>query len=398
MGGDAASHERRRPALRVLLASTGLAGHLGPLLPFGEAARRRGDEVLLAVPPAQAELAQQSGLPWQLTADPPRDRVAAVMERFANATRRERWALIDRELFGRLQTEAALPALERLWQDFCPQLVLREPCEYASAVLAERQHTPHHQVAISLAEVESAALKLAAGAVDPHHEGVSAAIRRSGYLSRFPQSLDPSPYPRTLRYREPEPAAAGPSQRWGPEGGGPLVYLTLGTMAPRLPAAATAYRALLEAVSGLPLRALLTVGRTFERELLLPVPANVRVERWVPQAEALAEASLVVCHGGSGTTLGALGAGLPLVMLPMFADQLPNAARAARAGAAVVVRAPGLPGGPIATFGPDQVAAIRAAISRVLQDAEVTKAARRVQAEMLGQPRVDQLLDQLASG
>jgi UDP:flavonoid glycosyltransferase YjiC (YdhE family) len=72
------------------------------------------------------------------------------------------------------------------------------------------------------------------------------------------------------------------------------------------------------------------------------VPENVRVERWVPQAEALAQASLVVCHGGSGTVLGALAANLPLVIMPLFADQFANARTLAGAGAAAVVEPAGL--------------------------------------------------------
>ena len=63
----------------------------------------------------------------------------------------------------------------------------------------------------------------------------------------------------------------------------------------------------------------------------------MRVERWVPQPEALARASLVVCHGGSGTVLGTLAAGIPLIILPLFADQLANARMLAEAGAARVV-------------------------------------------------------------
>ena len=66
-------------------------------------------------------------------------------------------------------------------------------------------------------------------------------------------------------------------------------------------------------------------------------PANVRVERWVPQEEALAQASLIVCHGGSGTVLGALAAELPLIILPLFADQFANARALEAAGAARVV-------------------------------------------------------------
>ena len=44
-----------------------------------------------------------------------------------------------------------------------------------------------------------------------------------------------------------------------------------------------------------------------------------------------------MCHGGSGTTLGALAAGLPLVIVPLFADQPANAKRVAEVGAGLVV-------------------------------------------------------------
>jgi UDP:flavonoid glycosyltransferase YjiC (YdhE family) len=63
------------------------------------------------------------------------------------------------------------------------------------------------------------------------------------------------------------------------------------------------------------------------------VPANVRVLSWVPQAHLLPRADLVVHHGGSGTTLGALAVGVPQLVLPQGADQFANADALASAGA-----------------------------------------------------------------
>ena len=57
----------------------------------------------------------------------------------------------------------------------------------------------------------------------------------------------------------------------------------------------------------------------------------------MPQQDALARARLVVCHGGSGTVLGTLAAGLPLIIMPLFADQATNGERLAGVGAARVV-------------------------------------------------------------
>ena len=76
------------------------------------------------------------------------------------------------------------------------------------------------------------------------------------------------------------------------------------------------------------------------------------MERWVEQEHVLAEAGLVVCHGGSGTTLGSIAAGVPLVLVPSFADQFQNSRRIAAAAAGVVAEPDG----------------IREAIQRVLRD------------------------------
>lgn len=43
------------------------------------------------------------------------------------------------------------------------------------------------------------------------------------------------------------------------------------------------------------------------------------------QAEPLPYVDLVVHHGGSGTAMGALGAGLPQLLLPRGADQFTDA-------------------------------------------------------------------------
>jgi UDP:flavonoid glycosyltransferase YjiC (YdhE family) len=53
----------------------------------------------------------------------------------------------------------------------------------------------------------------------------------------------------------------------------------------------------------------------------------VLVERFVPQRALLPRAAAVVSHAGSGTVVSALACGVPLVLLPMGADQPWNADR-----------------------------------------------------------------------
>jgi MGT family glycosyltransferase len=155
-----------------------------------------------------------------------------------------------------------------------------------------------------------------------------------------------------------------------------------------------ACRAALAAVADLPVRVLLTIGRATEVAQLGTMPGNVHVEAWVPQADVLAEASAVVCHGGSGTTFGTLAAGVPLVVLPLFADQPGNARGVADAGAGVVVEP--TPGAPAADrIGPQHASQLRSAIEKVLDEPSYRTAAARVAEEIRATPTIDELLNEM---
>jgi UDP:flavonoid glycosyltransferase YjiC (YdhE family) len=121
----------------------------------------------------------------------------------------------------------------------------------------------------------------------------------------------------------------------------------------------------------------MTVGRKFDPALLGDVPANVHVEAWIPQHEVVGEAAAVVCHGGSGTVLGALAAGVPLVVVPVFGDQFSNGERVAGAGAGLVVEA---------------ATQLTGAVTEVLGDPGYRVAAEGIAGEMTRQPTVDELL------
>jgi hypothetical protein len=144
---------------------------------------------------------------------------------------------------------------------------VHEAAEYASAVAADRSGIPHAQVAISLAQVEAGSLDLAAAVLARHGDGFVERLRASPYLSRFPTSLDPSPFPRTRRYAEAS-ANVEPLPDWWRESDAPLVYITFGTVLGDLPDAVAAYRSILDAVADLPARVLFTIGRAIEPDAL----------------------------------------------------------------------------------------------------------------------------------
>jgi UDP:flavonoid glycosyltransferase YjiC (YdhE family) len=383
-------------SMRVLVSSTGGAGHFGPLVPFLEALARMGDEVLLVVPPKLEATVAPMGHAFVLGAEPPAEEVRALWGRMPMVSRSEAAILSNREFFGRLCTTAMLPSVERACHEWGPHLVLHEAAEYASAVAAERSGIAHAQVAISLAEVEAASLDLAAPVLETFHEGIVERLRGSPYLTRFPDPLDPSPYPATRRFRELAAAPGKPLPDWWGSCTAPLVYLTFGSVVGELPMASDVFRAAVDAVTGLAARVLLTVGRAAD-VALSGAPANVHIEAWVPQGDVLPGADVVVAHGGSGTTFGALAAGVPLVLVPLFADQLVNAARVAASGAALVVEPDYGPAGGMGTIGREHVPQLRAAIDAVLSDPSYPRAAGAIADQMRAYPLPGELLATLTS-
>jgi MGT family glycosyltransferase len=164
-----------------------------------------------------------------------------------------------------------------------------------------------------------------------------------------------------------------------------LVYVTFGTVAASHGLFASLYAAVIDCLAGAPVRVLLTVGEAADPAALGPLPPGVHVERFVPQQQVLAAATAMVTHGGSGSVLGALAAGLPLVVLPLFADQPYNAARVAALGAGLNIA-----GGPAA------VGQVGPAVAAVLDDPTYRAGAQRVAAEMAALPTADQTATRLA--
>lgn len=110
------------------------------------------------------------------------------------------------------------------------------------------------------------------------------------------------------------------------------------------------------------------------------------------QVDAFAAAALVVCHGGSGTAYGALAAGVPLVVLPSFADHLANGRRIA--GAGVIVEA-GSGRGPRRLFDDRDIPRITVAIDTVLTQPSYGTVAQRIATEMAAVLLIDDVLADL---
>jgi UDP:flavonoid glycosyltransferase YjiC (YdhE family) len=109
-----------------------------------------------------------------------------------------------------------------------------------------------------------------------------------------------------------------------------VIYLTFGTAFGTAEVLTTA----IEGLARLDALVIVAAGRV-PVDQLGSMPANVTVRQWVQQAALIPRTDVVVHHGGSGTTLGALAAGVPQLILPQGADQFANADAVCAAGAAL---------------------------------------------------------------
>ena len=124
-------------------------------------------------------------------------------------------------------------------------------------------------------------------------------------------------------------------------------------------------RNILVALSRLDVRALVTLGLSLEPADFVS-PPNVVLERFVPHSAVLSQADVLVTQCGIGTVTKGLLYGVPLVCVPIVADQPDNAARVVARGAGVHVP----PNAP-----PEKIGA---AIQRVLNDRKFRNAAQQL--------------------
>ena len=381
--------------MRVLFSSTRGAGHLQPLLPYARALVARGHEVAVAAPEEVSAAVSDAGFA-HFAFDRPADAVVGPIWARLNAAMDDEakaMAIAAGEIFSGVNATTALPKLELAIGAFRPDLIVRDSVEYASLVAGAVAGVPHARVAVHSVSFEEVlppfvnapldALRERAGL--PADDGAS--LRNEPVFSSFPASLDRVPPSSRMRppfrarvvEESPNAVAAAWAAADDPR---PLVYITFGSIIGGLARLRSIYRTSLDAVADLPVRALLTTGRGVEAGAFGAIPANVHVEQWVPQREVLSRAAMLVCHGGSGTVLGGLARGLPMVIMGMGADQPHNGRLIAAAGAGLALTKP-------------EARALRAAIETVLGDAELRTQAEKLASEIAAMPTIESAVDVL---
>ena len=381
---------------RILFTFAGGNGHLEPLLPLARAAEAARHRVAFAARPWMVPQVEAAGFPAFVAGSD----LGLTPERLPLAE-----PDLDRDMrdvgsgFGRrVARERAIDILP-LCTEWQPDLLVCEEFDFGAMVIAERLGLPYATLLVS-ATGAFVRPELVAGPLDevraehglPRDPGL-AMLSRYLVLTPFPPSLrDPAlPLPTTAHHLRLLTTDAGRGEASPPwrtrQGNVPTVYFTLGTVYNM--ESGDLFQRVLAGLRDAPISLVVTVGRDLDPDELGTQPANVHIERFVPQPGLLPHADLVISHAGSGSVLGALAHGLPMVLLPIGADQPLNAARCQALGVAAVLDA--------VSAAPETV---RAAVSRVLADAGMRGAAMRIRDEIEALPGPDYvvtLLDRLAS-
>jgi UDP:flavonoid glycosyltransferase YjiC (YdhE family) len=276
-----------------------------------------------------------------------------------------------------VHARAALPGLMENVRVFRPDVIVRETAEFASLVAGEAFAIPVVHASIFLAAGDApdwGELDVALWKLGRRAEGC---CWHDPYLTLAPRSLDEAPHAR--RFRVPA-APVRPLPDWWGGSEAPLIYVSFGSIAPGIGFYPRLYRDALDALAGLDARVLVTVGNDADPAELGALPANAHVERWVPQAAVMPQTAVMVGHGGSGSTLAALAAGVPLALVPLFADQPYNAARVEKLGAGLMLE--------------QDLGGLANAVYALLAD---PRAARAIAAEVAALPLVDRAVGVLAA-
>lgn len=348
--------------MKIVFASLPAYGHVYPMLPLAQACAAAGHDVTFAV-----------GEPFLDALPVPTTRGIAAdvtlhdieQETFRNHPDLTPGPAFAGYMFGETTARHVTPIMREVLTTTRQDLVIHEVLDIGAAVAATELGIRAISFGLGLWNPVLAGFYTLADA-DPTLPG--------GYLDPTPAAVqNPVPLPELrLPIRSVPWAPPVPLPAWLPAAARAVVYVTLGTVA--FGAVEVLRRAVLETAAH-DVEVLVAVGPDGDPTLLGELPPNVHLEKFVPQAEVLHHVTAVVHHGGAGTMLGALAAGLPQLILPQGADQPFNAAAITRSGA-----------GRALSNDEQTPGAIEAAVGALLTEGQERLTAKRIADEILAMP------------
>lgn len=389
--------------MKVVFSTLPASGHFHPLVPLARALKSAGHQVAFASAATFRESVERLGFEFLAAGSTPfgppgmdpsqvqarqREMMRTVLDPQAMA------AHVSRLFLGEHVQQRAKEVVGVL-EGWKPDLLVRDGTDFAACAAAERLGIPHASVQVGGGDLTRSpmaamigerldALRSAVGL--PTGDGL-AMPKRYLNLAFAPRRFfdDLGPTTQYLQLAVFDQSGAETIPEWMNGVNGPLAYASLGTVFNK---DRELLQTLIESFRELPLEVLVTVGRDVDPATLRTSPPKVHVERYVPQSLVLPRCSVAVLHGGYNSTLSGIAAGVPMVMVPVAADQPMNARRCAAMGLGRVVPA-------VELSAPE----LRDAVNGVLADPSFRKNVQELRDEAAAQPPMEHavaLLEKLA--
>jgi UDP:flavonoid glycosyltransferase YjiC (YdhE family) len=332
----------RGRSVRFLFSVQPAASHLQPLVPVGRELLNRGHEVAIVCSRPFCGVVREFGfkaIPAGL------DWLRAEAEKFFPQLRplpsQERYGWILSNVYGDRAARRLIPELLDLCASLRPDVVLRDQMEFASWLVAEKLNIPHVSYGYGLGFLE-ADQKIVGPKLSQLRSELN--LLPDDNLSTIFRHLRLEFAPRSylgkatngpcvthfIRARINDCPSNTPSPDWiGHLGRRPVVVATLGNTYNRTPGI---FETIIAALAREPIDLILMIGRNRRREDFGRVPANVRIEQYVPLSLLLPHADVTICHAGYNTIFTSVAAGTPLVLIPIDSDQPAGALRCTQLG------------------------------------------------------------------
>lgn len=348
--------------MRVLLTTHGMLSNLRGVFPMAHALRRAGHDVAVGTTAAMRPYVESEGMRHLPAGHDWRGEMVREVQELGGELGPRlrdddlRYGLALRHFTGptALAAASALVEASRTWR---PDLVVRSWVEFGGHLAAEALGVPHVSLGISGGPAprllpRALAPLLAAHrrelGLPPDPEGRT--VYRYRHVALVPEAYDPAiaAVPNTVHHRHENPVQAHDripgelAEALSRRGDRPLVLVSFGTLAPILRGAdAPRVEGLMRSVSDA-LSRLDCVAVMAGRDMPLgdwaeSMPAHVHFAGDFPPSLLLGQCDVFVTHAGFNSVRESLSFGVPMVAVPLIAEQSYNAARCSDLGVARTV-------------------------------------------------------------
>ncbi|SDW71111.1 glycosyltransferase [Amycolatopsis xylanica] len=409
--------------MRILITTFAWPSHYLPIVPLGWAARLAGHEVLVAASPTITDLVLESGLAMAPIGGDPAEalrRAGLSLEqsdeeraarRFDRASWREDWVAAPERIteeqrayfrtiggwataFAAAQADELI-ALARGWR---ADVLVHDGTQFAAPVAAAVLGLPTARFLAG----HSGMLRIDTAYTGEPVPAYRRLFERYGLAPEIEPTVWLDPCPPGLQYPYPAGTPILPMRYVPYNGRGvipawthepprrPRVCLTWGHTGSSETGSVAVddCRRTVEAIAALDFEVVVAVGQDL-LDRLGELPAGVRAAVGVPLHALLRDCRAIVHHGGPGTTMTAVAAGVPQLVITDQPHNVAAGASLAKAGAGRWL----LPSD--APTGQDGAAVLAAEIAVLAGDPGYRAAAERLRRENLAQPSLSQVIDHL---